>query len=110
MLGELSGGVGIPSGEVVSNVMSWSRNCPKKVVPAVWVGLLGLLTLSAGSMISSTGPAARLSLASSMPPGWPMSASAARRRSSAGMNGGRSGNIRPNRSAGAWIGPFWWSA
>ena len=29
-------------GDVVSKVMSWSTNCPKKVVPAVWVGLFGL--------------------------------------------------------------------
>jgi hypothetical protein len=29
------GSVGVPSGDELSNVMSWSRNCPTKVVPAV---------------------------------------------------------------------------
>jgi hypothetical protein len=40
----------------VSNVMSWSTNWPKKVVPAVWVGLFGLFTLRPRSVISSLGP------------------------------------------------------
>ena len=36
--------------------MSWSRNWPKNVVPAVWLGLLGLLALSDRSTISCFGP------------------------------------------------------
>jgi hypothetical protein len=51
------GSVGWPSLDATSNVMSWSMNCPKNVVPAVCVGLLGLFALSDGSVISRTGPA-----------------------------------------------------
>ena len=70
------GAVGTPSGEVVSKVMSWSTNWPKKVVPAVWVGLFGLFALSTGSMISRIGPLARSSCASRGPPLAPISRSA----------------------------------
>ena len=41
-------------------------NCPKKVVPAVCVGLLGLFALRAGSRIRSTGPRSSASFASIM--------------------------------------------
>ena len=47
------------------------------VVPAVWVGLFRLFTLSVRSTMSSTGPAARLSLASRIPPALPSSSRAA---------------------------------
>jgi hypothetical protein len=75
--------------------MSWSTNWPKNVVPAVWVGLFGLFTLSKGSVISSTGPLARSSLASSGPPLAPSSRSAALTASVAGTNGGSLSKIRP---------------
>ena len=41
--------------DVGSKVMSWSRNWPRKVNPAVSVGLSGLCTLFAGSVINVTG-------------------------------------------------------
>src|SRR5262249_53476708 len=96
VFGDCSGAVGTPSVEVVSDVMSWSRNCPMNVLPAACVVLFGLPALRAGSVIRRTGPAAKLSCASRRPPGLPMSTSDARNRSSAGAKGGRSGNIRPN--------------
>jgi len=71
---------------------------PKKVVPAVCVGLFGLLTLKLGSVIKSTGPLLSLSSASSRPPGLPRSESAARTASVARENAGSLGNMRPNLS------------
>src|SRR6266566_5906342 len=71
-------------------------NCPKNVVPAVCVGLFGLLALRLGSLISSAGVLLRLSFASSRPPFLPRSVSEARTASVAGANAGRSGNNRPN--------------
>src|SRR5712691_288012 len=71
-------------------------NCPKNVVPAVCVGLFGLLALRLGSLISSAGVLFRLSFASSRPPFLPRSVSEARTPSVAGANAGRSGNKRPN--------------
>src|SRR5207244_2923391 len=74
---------------------------PHEGGPAVWVGLFRLLALRAGSTISATGPAARLSLASKMPPGLAMSMSAALTTSVAGANEGREGKIRPKFSG--WV-------
>src|SRR5437762_9100300 len=71
-------------------------NWPKNVVPAVCVGLFGLLALRLGSVMSSTGPLLRSSFASSSPPGLPRSASAARTASVAGANDGKVGKMRPN--------------
>ena len=48
-------------------------NWPMKVVPAVWVVLFGLFWLRADSVIRSTGPCSRASLASRTPPGLPSS-------------------------------------
>src|SRR4051794_17481039 len=48
-------------------------NCPKNVVPAGWVGLLGLFALSERSTISAFGPAASGSVASISPAGRPSS-------------------------------------
>src|SRR5262245_1888781 len=59
--------------------MSWSMNWPKKVVPAVCVGLFWLCADSERSVIRSTGPRSSASRASSRPPGDPMSTSAASR-------------------------------
>ena len=75
--------------------MSWSTNWPKKVVPAVWVGLFGLFRLSEGSVINSTGPLARSSFASSGPPFAPRSRSASLTASFAGANAGSLSKIRP---------------
>src|SRR5262245_48784382 len=69
------------------------------VVPAVWVGLFGLFALSAGSTIRATGPAARSSAASSIPPGLPISRNAFSRRVLVSAKGRRFGKIRPNRSS-----------
>src|SRR5438067_2192149 len=71
-------------------------NGPKTVVPAVWVGLFRLFALKLRSVISNTGPLLRSSAASSSPPGFPRSASAARTASVAAAKGGRFGKIRPN--------------
>src|SRR5438105_176312 len=71
-------------------------NWPMNVVPAVCVGLFGLLALSAGSRMSWTGPASRLSLASSIPPGLPMSRSAA---SSRGLGVAKAGRSTAPRTA-----------
>ena len=46
--GELSGAVGTPSGELVSNVTSWSMNWPMNVVPAVCVGLFAVVETQRG--------------------------------------------------------------
>jgi hypothetical protein len=94
--GELPGSVGTPIVEVVSKVMSWSMNCPRKVVPAVWVGLFGLFALRLRSVISSFGPALRSSFASSGPSGAPKADSASFTRCVAGAKEGRSGKSRPN--------------
>src|SRR5207248_10450606 len=67
-----------------------------KVVPAVCVGLFGFLALRLGSVIRSTGPAAKLSPASSTPPGLPSSLRAALTLSVASAKGARSGKMRPN--------------
>src|SRR5262245_55191411 len=69
------------------------------VVPAVWVGLFGLFSLSVASAISATGPAARSSAASSIPPGLPISRSAFSSRVLVSAKGRRLGKIRPNRSS-----------
>jgi hypothetical protein len=81
--------------DVVSKVMSWSTNCPRNVVPAVWVGLFGLLTLSPGSVMRSFGPLLTSSCASSSPPGAPSARSASLTRSVGAANAGKSGKIRP---------------
>ena len=68
----------------------------EEVVPAVCVGLFGLLTLKLGSVIKCTGPLLSLSWASSRPPGLPRSESAARTASVARENAGSLRNMRPN--------------
>jgi hypothetical protein len=84
---------------------------------AVIVGLSGLvpyglaavgLPFTVGSTINAFGPAAKSSWASTTPPGWPTSSSAARTVSSASANGGRFGNMRPKSmlDAGAPPPPF----
>ena len=70
-----------------------------KVVPAVWVGLFALFALSAASTIRATGPAARSSAASSIPPGLPISRRAFSSRVLVSAKGRRLGKIRPNRSS-----------
>src|ERR1700733_14715132 len=83
-------------------------NWPPNVVPAVMVGLSGLvpygfvavgLPSTVGSTISAFGPADNSSPASMIPPGIPTSSSAARTVSLGSANGGSSGKIRP-KSAG----------
>src|SRR5262249_31416032 len=86
--------------EVVSNVKSWSTNWPRNVMPAVCVVLFGLFWLRLRSVMSSAAPLERSSLASRMPPGLPMSMSAACRAGLLAANGGSCGNMRPNRPAG----------
>jgi len=76
--------------------MSWSRNWPRNVKPAVSVGLSGLLTLFAGSVMSVIG-SDRSSPASIGPPGAPSSASASRISFVSDANGGSAGNRRPKR-------------
>jgi hypothetical protein len=87
--------------------MSWSVNWPTNLDPAVIAGLSGLvpyglaavgLPLTAGSVMSAFGPAARSSPASRIPPGAPTASSAARTVSLASANGGRPGNIRPKKT------------
>ena len=92
-----SGSAVWPRAEDASKVMSWSRNWPRNVVPAVCVGLSRLFGLSDGSVMSLTGPAARLSFASRMPPGAPNISSALRILSVAGQNAGSEPNMRPKR-------------
>ena len=89
-----SGLVAWASLEPASNVMSWSRNWPKNVVPAVCVGLFGLFALSDRSTISAFAPADSGSAASSRPPGFPSSTSAASTAGVCTANGGSS-KIRP---------------
>jgi hypothetical protein len=69
---------------------------PRKVNPAVLVGLFGLLTLLAGSVIRATG-SDRSSPGSMGPPAAPSSISASRIGLVSSANGGRVGNRRPNR-------------
>ena len=83
--------------EVGSNVMSWSRNCPRNVIPAVRRGLSGLAALRVGSTISANGSAVGLSLVSMMPPGLPSSTRAARTVGVSAANPGSVGKSRPNR-------------
>ena len=82
--------------DVGSNVMSWSTNWPRKVKPAVIVGLSGLSTLLAGSVISVIG-SDRSSPASIGPPLAPSSASASRISGVSAANGGSVGKSRPKR-------------
>ena len=105
-LGAVNGFCGTPISEVWSNVMSWSVNWPTNVEPAVIVGLSGLvpygsvevgLPLTLGSTIRFFGPAARSSCASSTPPCFPTSSSAARTVSFASANGGSPGRCGRNR-------------
>src|SRR5215472_3815439 len=63
-------------------------------MPAVSVGLFRLIRLRLGSVINATGPAARSSFASMIPPGVPSCISASRTASVGGANGGK-WNIRP---------------
>src|SRR5919204_3030382 len=84
--------------EVGSKVMSWSRNWPRKVNPAVIVGLLGLLTLLAGSVIRVTGSDGS-SPGSMGPPAAPSSASGQRIGLVASADDGGVGTRRPN---GPW--------
>ena len=72
-------------------------NWPRKVKPAVSVGLFGLLPTVPRSVISFTGPAASLSFASMMPPALPISSSAARTVGVSEANGGSFPNMRPKR-------------
>jgi len=88
--------VGTPSVEPTSNVMSWSTNWLKNVVPAVCVGLLRLFALRLRSVINRIGPLARSSAASTSPPRLPRSTSAAFTSSAAAANGRRFENNRPN--------------
>ena len=69
--------------------MSWSRNWPRNVTPAVDAGLSRLLGLSSGFVINRTGPSASGSFASSGPPGAPNSSSACWTAAFASANGGR---------------------
>jgi hypothetical protein len=94
-VGDVNGSVGVPSGELVSKVTSWSMNCPRNVVPAVCVGLSGLFALRTGSVISLTGPALRSSRASSSPPCAPSASSDFVIPWFAVANGGSSPNRRP---------------
>src|SRR5690242_16322384 len=70
-------------------------NWPTNVVPAVCVGLSGLFTLSAGFVISATGPAVSWSCASSRPPWAPSANRFFVTPLFAGANAGRLGKIRP---------------
>jgi hypothetical protein len=80
---------------------------PRRVSPAVWVRLSGLLTLSAGSTISASGPAARLSRASIGPPRRPNSTRAALMLS-VGRSKGRQGK-HPAEVTGSGIGVGGWA-
>ena len=82
--------------DVGSKVMSWSMNWPRNVIPAVIWGLLALLADNSGLVISAWG-SERLSLASMMPPGRPISSNAARTCGVSAAKGGSLPNIRPNR-------------
>ena len=82
--------------EVGSKVMSWSMNWPRKVNPAVIVGLSGLSALSAALARRANG-SVRSSPASMIPPGLPMSMSAARTDGVSAANGASVGNMRPKR-------------
>jgi hypothetical protein len=82
--------------EVGSKVMSWSRNWPRKVNPALMAGLLGFWRLSAGSVTRLTG-SDRSSAGSIGPPAAPSSARASRIVGVSSANGGSVGNSRPNR-------------
>jgi hypothetical protein len=82
--------------DVGSNVMSWSRNWPRNVNPAVLVGLFGLCWLLTGSVMRVMG-SDRSSWASISPPGWPISTRAWRMVGVSAEKGGSVGNIRPNR-------------
>jgi hypothetical protein len=82
--------------EVGSKVMSWSRNWPRKVKPAVMAGLSGLLRLLAGSVTRVIG-SDRSSAGSMGPPAAPRVARASRIVGVSAANGGRVGNSRPNR-------------
>ena len=70
------------------------------VVPAVWLGLFGLLALSERSTMSALGPAASGSAASSRPPGAPSSRSAASTFGVCRANAGNR-NMRPKCCAAA---------
>src|SRR5215472_2267564 len=72
-------------------------------MPAVSVGLFRLIRLRLGSVINATGPAARSSFASMIPPGVPSCISASRTASVGGANGGKL-NIRPKCPASAGSG------
>ena len=82
--------------DVGSKVMSWSRNWPRNVNPAVIVGLFGLSALFAGSVMSVIGFDTS-SPASMGPPGAPSSMRASRIDGVSAANGGSVGKSRPNR-------------
>jgi hypothetical protein len=82
--------------EVGSKVMSWSRNWPRKVNPAVMAGFLGLVRLLAESVTRVMG-SDRSSPGSIGPPAAPNSARASRIDGVSAAKGGRVGNSRPNR-------------
>jgi hypothetical protein len=87
--------------EVGSNVMSWSRNWPRNVIPAVSAGLFGLLTFKAGSVIRSRArfglaPMSISSAASMMPPFSPSTLRVFLIAAVSLANGGSVGNRRPN--------------